>query len=479
MIWSLVKAVIFMGLIAALTFGVTALNTANDEIRLSVAAMEFTLTPLAGAVLAMLALVVAWIALRLTGLAVAVLRFFNGDETAISRYFDRNREQRGFEALADGMIAIAAGEGKVAMAKAAKADKFLQRPELTLLLSAQAAELSGDSARAQGIYRQLLNDDRTRFVGVQGILKQKLLAGDTDTALKLAEKAFALRPGHGKTIDTLFALQSRNEDWAGARKTLAAKLSARDLPRDVHMRRDGVLALAQARHEIDKGNIDAAHEKAMQANKLSPELIPAAVLVAETHVLNEAPKKAAKVLAKAWAAQPHPDLAAAFADIEPDEDAAARRKRFAALLKVKPDDPETRLLAAELALMSEDFAGARAALGDLAEVEPTTRALTVMAAIERGEGSPDNVVRGWLTKALDAPRGPRWICDSCHNLQSAWSPVCDNCESFDTLSWRVPPEAEGASEPRATSMLPLIVGALEETVDETDELEELVDVTGE
>ena len=41
------------------------------------------------------------------------------------------------------------------------------------------------------------------------------------------------------------------------------------------------------------------------------------------------------------------------------------------------------------------------------------RALTIMAAIERGEGSSDEVVRGWLTKALPAPRGPQWVCDKC------------------------------------------------------------------
>ena len=62
------------------------------------------------------------------------------------------------------------------------------------------------------------------------------------------------------------------------------------------------------------------------------------------------------------------------------------------------------MLMAELHIAAEDFPEARRALGDLAETNPTARSLTIMAAIERGEGSDDAVVRGWLAKALNASR---------------------------------------------------------------------------
>ena len=61
-----------------------------------------------------------WLVLKLIGLLVATLRFLNGDDTALSRYFSRRTERKGFEALADGMLALAAGEGREAMAKAAR-----------------------------------------------------------------------------------------------------------------------------------------------------------------------------------------------------------------------------------------------------------------------------------------------------------------------------------------------------------------------
>ena len=461
MLWSLIKIVLFIALVGAATLAAGSLIEAGGEVRIAIGTVEFTLTPLAGIIAVLALLVAGWIAFRLIGLALAVFRFFYGDETAISRYFDRNRERRGFEALADGLMALASGEGKLALAKAARAEKYLRRPDLTLLISAQAAEMTGDRAKAQSYYRRLLDDDRTRFVGVQGILKQKLAEGDTDTALKLAQKAFALRPRHTGTIDTLFALQSEHHDWKGARETLRAKLKARALPKDVHVRRDAVLALAEAREKLEAGEIEEGRLAALQANRLSPDLIPAAVLAAEMQVLNKAPKAAVKLLKKAWSAQPHPDLAAAFAEIAPDESPSERRKRFQPLLKLKPDHPESRMLAAELAIVDDDFAAARKAMGDLADTAPTIRALTIMAAIERGEGAPDNVVRGWLTRALGADRGPQWICDSCHHIHGSWQPVCEHCHGFDTLSWKTPPATPEAVA-RPTDMLPLIVGALED-----------------
>ncbi len=457
MIWSIVKIVLFVAMIAALTFAASFLIDAGGEVRIAVGTMEFSLSPLAGMIGLILILIAGWIAFRVAGLLVAIFRFFNGDETAISRYFDRNRERRGFEALADGLMALASGEGRVAMAKATKAEKYLGRPDLTLLLSAQAAEMTGETNKAQGYYKKLLADDRTRFVGVQGILKQKLAEGDTDTALKLAEKAFALRPRHEGTLDTLFSLQSKSRDWKGARKTLTATVKARALPQGVHTRRDAVLALADAREKIEAGDIENGKSAALSANRLSPDLIPAAVLAAEMHMLNNAPRPAVKILKKAWGVQQHPDLAAAFADIAPDETPAARKVRFQPLLKLKPDDPESKMLSAELAIVAEDFPAARVALGDLADIDPTTRSLTIMAAIERGEGSPDNVVRGWLTKALGASRGPQWMCGNCHHIHNNWVPVCENCASFDTLAWQVPPAASDTNQ-RPSDMLPLIVG---------------------
>ncbi|WP_368185631.1 heme biosynthesis protein HemY [Aestuariibius sp. HNIBRBA575] len=470
MLWSLIKILAFVAIVIAATYAGASLMETSGGALVTIGGYEIALSPLQLVIGLVVLVALVWLTFKLIGFLIAAFKFLNGDETAISRYFLRNRERRGFDALSEGMMALASGEGRLALAKAAKAERFLNRPELTNILTAQAAELAGDKGKAEATYKALLQDDRTRFVGVRGIMKQKLDAGDTDTAMQLAEKALALKPRHVETSDTLLQLQAAKEDWVGARKTLANKLKTGSLPRDVHRRRDAVLALTEAKDILAEGKSVEAREAAIEANRLSPDLIPAAVMAAHAYVDAGNTRAATKVIKKTWETRPHPDLAAAFASIVPDETPDARIKRFRALTRVHADNPETKMLLAELNIAAENFPEARRALGDLVESNPTARSLTIMAAIERGEGANDQVVRGWLTKALVSPRGPQWVCDNCQSIHPEWAPVCSNCKSFDTLSWNTPSEGEVAM-PASTEMLPLIVGQIEDQTNAAEDAE--------
>lgn len=458
---SLIKIILFFAVVGALAWGAVYLLNSDGGMKLTVMGTEYSFGPLQ-TVLALIALLIGvWILQKVLLFVFAFLRFVNGDETAMSRYFDRNRERKGYDALSEGMMALASGEGDLAMTKAARAEKYLKKPELTNLLTAQAAELTGDRRKAEETYRKLIEHDQTRFVGVRGILQQKLADGETETALELAKKAFALKPRHAETGDVLLRLQAEKEDWSGARKTLTAKLKSGHLPRDVHRRRDAVLALSEAKDVLAAGNSVEAREAAIEANRLSPDLIPAAIMAARSYVEQDQPRYATRVVKRAWEAKPHPDLAAAFAEIAKDETPTERIKRFTTLTRIHPDDPETKMLLTELHIANEDFPEARRALGDLVETDPTTRSVTLMAAIERGEGASDQVVQGWLARALTVPRGPQWICSVCQHIHAEWQPICSNCGGFDTLEWKTPPAADVAI-PSGVQMLPLIVGGAQD-----------------
>ena len=458
MLWSVLKITLFVAIAAALAYGAVYLLESPGGVSIAFGGREFRLTHLGFAIAILLLLIAAIVVLNVIGFLVALVRFVFGDETAITRFFARNRERRGFDALTSSMLALAEGDPALAARKATRAERLLRRPEVTGLVLAQVAEESGDSKAAIEAYKGMLKNERTRLAGIEGLMRQKMTAGETDLALALAKKAFALRPDNPQVLRTLFDLQSRAEDWAGARQTLNATMHARMLPRDVGRRRDAILSLADARKAIAAGDMPRGREAARQANKLAPALVPAAVLAAEAHAADGSPRKASKALIAAWAEAPHPDLAQAFAALQPSETPAARRTRFEALIAANPGHEESRLLEAELALAAEDFPGARKALGDLVEVHPTTRSLALMAAIERGQGAPEAVVRGWLAKALGASRGPQWTCGKCNHVHAAWVPVCENCGAFDTLDWRETANAEAGGLDRS-AMLPLIIGA--------------------
>ena len=471
MLTSLFKIVLFLMIVVAIAFGATYLmdgdNTIIGDLMITLGGVEYTLSAIEAVIVLTLLVVLIWVGLKLMSLLVATLRFINGDDTAISRYFNRSRERRGYRALSEGMMALASGDADAAMTKAGQAERYLQQPTLTNLLAAQAAEMSGNTTRAEQIYKELIKDPQTRFVGVRGIMKQRLATGDTDVALKLAQKAFELKPKHEEVQDVLLQLQAKSHDWQGARKTLGAKLKQGKIPRDVHKRREAVLALSQAADVIDEENSIEKREAAIEANRLSPDLVPAAAMAAREYIAQSKPKLAVRVIKKAWESQPHPDLAAAFSEIAPNETPQERLKRFTQLSKLSPDHIESRLMMAELNLAAEDFPEARRALGDIVENEPDARALTIMAAIERGEGSSDEVVRGWLTKALSAPRGPQWVCDKCNTIHSDWVPVCSSCDALDTLSWKEAPQNEMQTS-TGIEMLPLLMGANPDEMDEGD-----------
>jgi HemY protein len=457
MLWSLFKILLFVAAVAALAWAAQWLISVSGEMRVVLFGSEFTLSPLE-MVLALIVLAVAlWLLFKLVGLLLAGFRFINGDDTALSRYFTRNRQKKGYEAVADSLLALAAGDAREAAAKAQKAERYLDRADITRLLYAQATEAAGERDRAMEAYKELVRHDRTRFVGVRGLMRQKLEQGDEDTAMKLAQKAFALKPRHVETQDTLLRMQAKREDWEGARRVLSAKLKSGALPKDVYKRREAVLGLAEARAQLARGDAEKARAEALEANRLSPELVPAAVLAARMLIEKGETRRAEKLLRTAWGKLHHPDLAAAYADIAPRETPDQRIRRFAPLVKLAPDAPETRMLNAELHIAAEDFPGARRALGDLAETHPTARSLSLRAAIERGEGASEAVVRGWLARALSASRGPQWVCDVCGTVHGAWMPVCSNCEAFDSLTWTVP-RRTGDAQAVGSDMLPLLTG---------------------
>ena len=160
MFWSLFKIILFIALIAALTLIVGTLIEASGGVQITVLGFEFSLAPLQATVLALALLFLGWLLLKLASFMMAVLRFINGDDTAVSRYFNRNRERKGIQALSEGMMALASGEGRLALVKAAKAKRYLAQPDLTNLLTAQAAEMVGDRRKAEAVYKQLVQIGR-------------------------------------------------------------------------------------------------------------------------------------------------------------------------------------------------------------------------------------------------------------------------------------------------------------------------------
>jgi HemY protein len=174
---------------------------------------------------------------------------------------------------------------------------------------------------------------------------------------------------------------------------------------------------------------------ALDALKLAPALVPAAELAGR--LLGEAGelRRASRVIEKAWAANPHPDLADTYAHLRPGDSARERLTRVQSLARKAPGHRESALAVARAAIDAQEFAVARNAVRPLLK-EPTQRVAALMAEIEQRESGDEGRAREWMGRALRAPRDPAWTADGL--VSDRWMPVSPVSGRLDAFQWKVP-----------------------------------------
>ena len=363
---------------------------------------------------------------------------------ALGSWFRLRRARRGQDALSRGLVAAAAGDALEARRQSRKAHGLLGHSPLGLLLTAQAAQLEGDEASQRTAYRAMLSHPETEFLGLRGLFMDAMRRDDSDEAVKLAERAHALKPKAAWAANALFDLKSARGAWAEAQTVLEDAAGMRLIDADVAKRRRAVLLAAEA---LDAGSADSerALKLAQQALDLSPGLTPAAVLAARKLARDGRAWRAQDIIEAAWSQSPHPDLAAAYAAIKTKESAEERAQRLIGLAHLKRDHFESRLLEAEQNVNLAKWSEARRVLAPLAQGFASARVCALMAEIEQGQRRDAAAAHAWLERAVRAPRDAEWRCESCGWAAPDWHAVCGRCGAFDTLTWSA--AAAGGIEP--------------------------------
>src|SRR5262249_57393888 len=98
-----------------------------------------------------------------------------------------------------------------------------------------------------------------------------------------------------------------------------------------------VLITAQAQSAVESDR-ERAIALAREAAKLAPDLVPAAALAGRLLGEFGERRRAARIIQRAWRAHPHPDLAAAYAQLRPRAVARQRLSRVETLAAKGPAD---------------------------------------------------------------------------------------------------------------------------------------------
>jgi HemY protein len=365
-----------------------------------------------------------------------VMRWILAGPEAFALFRRNRRRSKGYDAIARGVVAVGTGDARRAGKEADEARRLLGKEPLTLVLAAQAAQLSGDRAGAEAAFRAMTDQPETRSLGLRGLFIEAERRGDRALAKQLAEEAARQSPDAPWAGLALFDFQCAEHDWAGALSTLERLSANRLIEKQDLRRRRAVLLTAQA-GDAAASDPALAIRKAREAHGIAPDFVPASVLAARLLAEQGDPKKAMKIVETTWSKAPHPDLAEVYVHARTGDPARDKLKRARALSERSGNDPEGLYAVARAALAAREFETARGAIDRLISVRPTVRACMLMAELEEIQNDAGRS-REWLARALRAPRDSAWVADGV--ASEIWAPTSPVTGRLDAFVWKMPVE---------------------------------------
>ncbi len=354
------------------------------------------------------------------------------------------RQGAGYRALTEGLVAVAAGDAEEARRLSKRADVLLNDPPLTMLLAAQTAQLSGDDKAATHYFEAMRVRKETEFLGLRGLIVQALRGGERTAALGHARRAFELRPGTPWVLETLVDLNCQLGHWREAQVALEESMRRKFVPPDAGRPRLATIMVERSRASTARGDHPTALQQVQRAHELDGMLVPAIATLARQQTKAGQGKRARKLIEKAWAQKPHPELAGAYVDAVEAKTPGARKEAVERLRTANPNDPESRLAVAEAAIDSEQWKEARSLLEPMVEVAPSARLFLLLSDLESRENGDGEAARRWLDRAAHETPDPTWVCAACGTAADEWSAVCGQCGQLEGLRWRPPPRLQTA-----------------------------------
>jgi HemY protein len=426
----MLRVLFYLAIVAALGFGFAWLADRPGELDVTFAGNHYNvplITAVAGIVAIVAAILILWWLIKSIIQSPYTLR----------RHFRARKRDRGYQSLSTGLIAAGAGDAEAARRMTKQAGKLLSSDQepLIKLLEAQTAMLEGRTEDARKGFEAMVEDPETRLLGLRGLYIEAQRVGARDAARHYAAEAAQQAPQLEWASSAMMGQLCAEGDWDGALKLVDARKQALAHSKDVVKKERAALLTAKAMAVVD---VDHAQAKALalEANKLAPDLVPAAVVAARALFADGDVRKGSKILEAAWKRFPHPDIASTYVYARSGDTAQDRLKRAKHLVSLRSNNAEGSLALARAAYEAGDYRLARDNAEQVLRASPRESAYLLLADIEEAETGDQGKVREWLARAVKAPRDPAWTADGYVSEQ--WSPVSPVTGRLNSFEWKVP-----------------------------------------
>ena len=322
----------------------------------------------------------------------------------------QRRDDAGHRALTLGLMAVSAGEPTEARKQAARAHRLLDAPQLTGLLSAQAAHLAGNHAAAGRYFTALADDRDTAFLGQIGLMRLALDAKDSSAALDAANKALVVKPQSAVAAVQLWQLHADQQQWAAALEAIAIVIKDRkkqsgNVP-ELLLRQRAALFYLDGMSMLQLGDVSTAAIRRFEAAlRDDPAFLPAVFALADSYLALAKRRKAIRLLEKSFTRVPHAEIADRLQKLWDDNDGNS----LARLIRLIPQKP-------------------------LALQHAANHIVSDIAASTGLDGEARRFRA--LYDASIAAFG--WQCSGCKSRHESWHCHCQSCGHFAGLKWQQP-----------------------------------------
>ncbi|MCB1454286.1 MAG: heme biosynthesis protein HemY, partial [Rhizobiaceae bacterium] len=305
------------------------------------------------------------------------------------------------------------------------------------LLDAQASLLEGDHDTAREKFQAMLDDPEMRLLGLRGLYLEAERMGERQAARHYAAQAADVAPQLGWAVESTLEERAEQGDWDGALRLADAQRSTRQTERETANRRRAVLLTAKAMSVLN-ADPTTARNNGLEAVRLAPDLVPAALVAARALIRLNDLRKAVRVLEAIWKKAPHPEVAEVYVNARVGDTPQDKLKRALKLQSMKQNNAESALAVARAALLAGDLKQARSAAESAIKLAPGEGAFLLMADIEEADTGEQGRVRQWLARALRAPRDHAWVADGF--VSEHWAPFSPVSGRIDAFEWKAPVE---------------------------------------